>query len=216
MSTFVKICGLKDERDVEAAIAAGADAIGFVFAESVRRVTPEQARDACAAVPPDVRRVAVMLHPANDEWREVLDVFAPDVLQTDVEDFESLEVPESVERWPVVRESRGGTPLPLWEGPLWEGPLWEGRPGPTATFVYEGGKSGAGETVDWERAAEVAEQGRMILAGGLHSGNVAQAIEQVGPFGVDVSSGVELAPGEKDPRLVQEFISAAKAVERKL
>ncbi len=216
MRTFVKICGLKDERDAEAAVAAGADAIGFVFAESVRRVTPEQARDACVAVPSDVRRVAVMLHPANDEWREVLEVFEPDVLQTDIEDFASLDVPESVERWPVIREGR------------WEGQLWERRPaaiGPSRlscdrpshdTFIYEGSKSGAGETVDRRRAAEVAEQGRMILAGGLHSGNVTQAIEEVGPFGVDVSSGVESAPGRKDPRLIQEFVSAAKAVEKKL
>ncbi len=215
MRTFVKICGLKNERDVEAAVAAGADAIGFVLAESVRRVTPEQARDACVAAPSDVRRVAVMLHPTNDEWREVLEVFEPDVLQTDIEDFASLDVPESVERWPVVREGRGETPLPLWEGSLWEGRLWEGRPGPT-TFVYEGRKSGAGETVDWQQAAEVAGQGRMILAGGLNNGNVAQAIEEVGPFGVDVSSGVESAPGQKDPRLIQEFVSAAKAVEKKL
>ena len=223
MRTFVKICGLKNERDVVAAVAAGADAIGFVFAESVRRVTPEQARDACVAAPSDVRRVAVMLHPTNDEWREVLEVFEPDVLQTDIEDFASLDVPESVERWPVFREGRGEAPLPLWEGSLWEGHLWEGhlwegRPGPTApaTFVYEGRKSGAGETVDWQQAAAVAEQGRMILAGGLNSGNVAQAIEEVGPFGVDVSSGVESAPGQKDPRLIQEFVSAAKAVEKKL
>ncbi len=212
MSTFVKICGLRNERDVEAAVAAGADAIGFVFAESLRRVTPEQARDACEAVPSDVRRVAVMLHPANDEWREVLDVFEPDVLQTDIEDFASLDVPQSVERWPVVREEL------LWERrPAAIGP---GRPSHKTplppTFVYEGAKSGAGETVDWQRAAGLAGQGRMILAGGLDSGNVAQAIEQVGPFGVDVSSGVESAPGRKDPRLIQEFINAAKAVERTL
>ncbi len=215
MSTFVKICGLRDERDVATAVAAGADAIGFVFAESVRRITPEQASNACEAVPSDVRRVAVMLHPGNDKWREVLDVFKPDVLQTDVEDFGNLDVPGSVERWPVIREDRGETPLPLWEGSLWEGRSQDGRLGPT-TFVYEGGKSGAGETVDWNRAAEVAEQGRMILAGGLHSGNVAQAIEEVRPFGVDVSSGVESTPGRKDPRLIQEFVSAAKAVEKKL
>ncbi len=207
MRTFVKICGLNNERDAEAAVAAGADAIGFVFAESVRRVTPEQARDACAAVPSDVRRVAVMLHPANDEWRVVLEVFEPDVLQTDLEDFASLDVPESVERWPVIREGHSWERRPAAIGP--------GRPSHD-TFVYEGGKSGAGETVDWRRAAEVAEQGRMILAGGLHSGNVVQAIEEVGPFGVDVSSGVESAPGRKDPRLIQEFVSAAKAVEKRL
>lgn len=196
MSLLVKICGLREARHVRAAVEAGADALGFVFAESVRRVTPEAASSISEDVPSGVRRVAVMLHPSNEDWLSVLRRFSPDVLQTDVEDFEALDVPMSVECWPVCREGRA-TPV-------------------TGTYLYEGRKSGRGETVDWSRAAELAGNGQMILAGGLGPSNVAGAIATVRPFGVDVSSGVESSPGKKDPRLIREFISAARAAENEL
>ena len=197
MTLLIKICGLRDEQQVAAAVAAGADAVGFVFAESTRQVTPQRAQIISATVPAAVKRVAVMLHPDNEAWLEVLRVFAPDVLQTDAEDFAALDVPDSVERWPVFRE---------------------GRMPPTidTTYVYEGATSGRGETVDWSAAARVAENGRMILAGGLGPGNVADAIAAVRPKGVDVSSGVETSPGTKDPQLINEFINAARAAEKSL
>lgn len=197
MSIFVKICGLRNEEHVNAAVLAGADAVGFVFAESVREISPAEAAAISASVPTHVKRVAVMLHPANDEWQEVLKVFSPDVLQTDVEDFGSLDVPDSVERWPVYREGRSA-------------------PDTQATFVFEGAKSGQGESVDWSKAAKIAECGQMILAGGLGAFNVADAISIVRPFGVDVSSAVESAPGQKDAALINEFVSAAKAAEKNL
>ena len=87
MSLLVKICGMTDEQAVDAAVSAGADAVGFVFAESPRRITPQQARSISKDISPGVLRVAVMLHPDNDEWQEVLDVFQPDVLQTDAGRF---------------------------------------------------------------------------------------------------------------------------------
>ena len=197
MSVFVKICGLSDPEHVHAAIDAGADAVGFVFAESVRRITPVEAATVSAHVPPHIKRVAVMLHPTNDEWQEVLREFTPDVLQTDAEDFASLDVPESIERWPVFREGKG-------------------QPETRNTYVYEGKKSGQGASVDWSRAATLACDGNMILAGGLAAGNVAAAIATVRPYGVDVSSAVESAPGQKDARMINEFVSAAKAAEKDL
>lgn len=197
MSLLVKICGLRDKRHVAVAIEAGAAAVGFVFAESSRRVTPELARSISDAVPRSVKRVAVMLHPANDEWQHVLQQFEPDVLQTDAEDFDGLEIPASVECWPVYREGQS-------------------MPDVAGTWVYEGPKSGQGETVDWSAAARLARSRGMILAGGLGPGNVAAAIQRVRPSGVDVSSGVESAPGQKDSRLIKEFISAAKAAEKDL
>ena len=196
MSLLVKICGLSEAAHVIAATEAGADALGFVFAASPRQVTPEHARTISEDVSSRLKRVAVMLHPSNEEWLRVLKLFSPDVLQTDAEDFDSLDVPMSVECWPVHREG-GSQPA-------------------DGTFVYEGRKSGQGETVDWSAAAALAKTGQMILAGGLAPGNVAKAIETVQPFGVDVSSGVEAAPGEKDPDLVREFISAVRAAEKKL
>lgn len=194
MSLLVKICGMTDRQAVDAAIRAGADAVGFVFAESPRRITPEQARSISSDISPGVLRVAVMLHPDNDAWQEVLDVFQPDVLQTDATDFDYLDVPPNIRRWPVIREGDTVSTMP-------------------SQFVYEGRSSGKGETIDWDLAAKLARRGRMILAGGLHAGNVGPALVRVRPFGVDVSSAVESAPGRKDPRRIREFINAVRTAQ---
>lgn len=191
MSLVVKICGLRSAAEVAVAVDAGASAIGFVFAESVRQVTPEEAANAARNLPDGVVRVAVMRHPTNDEWQAVLEGFEPDVLQTDAVDFESLDVPPFVRRWPVIREGADGEVPDI--------------------FLYEGEDSGQGETVDWQHAATLARRGRMILAGGLDPGNVAEAVRIVRPYGVDVSSGVEMLPGRKDPVMIREFIRAARA-----
>ena len=84
------------------------------------------------------------------------------------------------------------------------------------TWLFEGARSGQGETVDWSHAAELAKRGKMILAGGLAPDNVADAIATVRPFGVDVSSGVESSPGQKSSQRILEFIDAARAAERLL
>lgn len=194
MSVFVKICGLTDADGVAVAVDAGANAVGFVFAESVRQVTPAQARTATENCPPGIRRVAVMRHPSNDDWQAVLEEFAPDVLQTDAADFAELDVPGTVTRLPVIRQ----------------GETFESRPD---LFLYEGEDSGTGETVDWSKAAEIARSGRMILAGGLSPDNVADAIERVRPWGVDASSALESAPGVKDPDRIRKFVGAVRAAE---
>ena len=137
--------------------------------------------------------------------------FRPDVLQTDAEDYASLDVPDYIERWPVYREQKM---VSVTVSVTVSGTVTDTVP--DTVFVYEGAKSGAGETVDWARAAEVARQGNMILAGGLDADNVAEAIARVKPYGVDVSSGVESAPGQKDPDLIRAFISAARAAEKNL
>lgn len=194
MKRLVKICGLRDAAGVDAAVAAGADALGFVFAESVRRISPGEAASLSARVPRGVLRVAVMRQPAAELWREVVTAFRPDVLQTDAADFASLEVPASIVRWPVIRETDNVDNARLPE-----------------TFVYEGTASGRGQRVDWRRAARYARKGRMILAGGLDCDNVREAIARVTPFGLDVSSGVESAPGVKDPRLIGAFVRAVRS-----
>ncbi len=194
MTLLIKICGMTDIAAVEAAVDAGADAIGFVFAESPRRVSVQHAAAISADVPSGIKRVAVMLHPSNDDWLQVKSEFEPDVLQTDLADFEYLEVPGEIEKWPVLRE--GAMPAD------------DGLP---EMFVYEGTASGSGDTVDWRLAAQLAKRGRMILAGGLSIENVTAAIRQVAPFGVDVSSGVESAPGKKDTAKISAFIDAVRA-----
>lgn len=214
---LVKICGLGSAEQVQAAVEAGADAVGFVFARSVRRVTPGEAARFAADVPPGVRRVAVMLHPSNSEWQDVLQGFGPDVLQTDAEDFDDLDVPGSVERWPVYREGNRVPDTLFPKKNRVSGTSFGEKNRVSGTvFLYEGAKSGQGETVDWERAAALARRGNMILAGGLGVGNVAEAVRTVKPWGVDVSSAVESAPGRKDPRLIEQFIKAARAAEQGL
>lgn len=200
MSVLVKICGLSEKHHVADAVEAGADALGFVFAQSPRRVTPTAARSIAEDVPAHIRRVAVMLHPSNEEWLAVLENFAPDVLQTDAADFKGLDVPEQVERWPVYRQGGEG----------------QCEPDTTNVYVYEGPKSGKGETVDWSAAARLASHGNMVLAGGLRPDNVAKAIRTVRPFGIDASSGLESAPGRKDSDRIRDFISAARAAEKTL
>lgn len=197
MSVFIKICGLRTADDVAAAAVAGANAVGFVFAESVRKVTPQQAKAATKAIASDVLRVAVMCHPSNDDCRAMLDEFEPDVVQTDADDFAGLDIPGDIDCWPVIRE--GGENIE-----------------PPNVYVYEGPKSGSGKSVDWTRAATIADHGLMILAGGLAEDNVREAIRSVRPWGVDVSSGVESLPGYKDYELIRRFVSAVRAAEKEL
>lgn len=193
MSLWIKICGLTSTDAVNAAVEAGADAIGFVFAPSKRRVSAEQARELSVHMPKRTTRVAVMQHPTQAQLDDVLATFKPDVVQTDAEDVAALVVPTHVQITPVVRAG-GAIPQPLPSRLLFEGPV-----------------SGTGEVGDWNRAAQLAARTQLILAGGLNVANVAQAIARVRPFGVDVSSGVESAPGVKDVRKIQEFVQAARA-----
>ena len=193
MSVFVKICGLTDERAVCTAIDAGADAVGFVFHEqSPRNLSLTDAVRLGNLIPDVVKKVAVTMHPDESLWQRIQEALEPDVLQTDFDDFEYLRVQAEVEKWPVLRE--GSVPQELPD-----------------VFVYEGRQSGQGETVDWEIAASLSRRGRMILAGGLSTENIAEAVAKVSPFGVDVSSAVESAPGVKDPGMIRAFIDAAKA-----
>ena len=192
MAIWVKICGLTTRDAVEAAVAAGADAVGFVFAPSKRRVTPSLARELAQDVPRRIPRVAVMLHPTQSQLDEVCASFQPDVLQTDVEDLQTLRVPMGLAVMPVVR-SGGGV-------------------GPYSRILFEGPVSGVGSTSDWNLAVQLARTTQLVLAGGLNAANIADAIAAVRPFGVDVSSGVEAAPGIKDPARIHEFVRRARAV----
>ena len=190
---WIKICGMTGAAAVAAALEARVDAIGFVFAESVRRLTPARALELARPARARVRCVAVMRHPSQSALDEVLEVFAPDVLQTDLSDFERLDLPAALERLPVVRAGKA-VPARL-----------PGR------VLFEGPRSGSGSVSDWKAARGLARRTELVLAGGLRAGNVAAAIEAVQPFGVDVSSGVELEPGIKSPAEIERFVGAVRA-----
>lgn len=193
MSLWVKICGLTSREGIEAAIEAGADAIGFVFAPSKRRVNAQQATELTRSVPDRITRVAVMQHPAQALVDEVWSIFRPDVLQTDAEDLDALVIPAGLAVLPVFRG--GKEPACLLP----------------ARLLFEGPVSGTGVTADWKTAAALAVRTQLVLAGGLNAANVAEAVRGVRPFGVDVSSGVEREPGVKDPAKIIEFVRAARA-----
>ena len=128
---WIKVCGLTTRAAVEAAVAAGVNAIGFVFAPSKRQVTAAQAAELAQGVPSSVVRIAVTQHPTQSLVDEVWSVFKPDVLQTDAEDLSGLQIPAGLKVLPVIRAGKT-LPTPMPERLLFEGPV-----------------SGTGETADW-------------------------------------------------------------------
>lgn len=194
MSLFIKICGINEVEAGLVAANSGADAVGFVFADSPRQVSPRQAIAISGELPPAILRVAVFRRPEQAEIEAVLEEFTPDVVQADVASLEGM---EGFPTLPVFRDGEAAVP----DG---------GR------FLFEGPVSGVGQIVDLARASGMARLGEMILAGGLRPDNVGRAISAVRPFGVDVSSGVETAPGAKDPSLIRSFVAAARTAEERL
>lgn len=202
MRIFVKICGLSTPRAVSEALHAGADAIGFVFAESPRQVTPKRAAQLCRDVSPAIIRVAVMRNPTQDEWQRVADEFAPDWLQTEAGDFARLDLADGISRLPVFRDTPDLDLAAFNREEL---------------LLFEAGVSGQGVQADWQRAGQlVAGMGagrQLVLAGGLTPENVGAAIATVRPYGVDVSSGVESRRGVKDPDRIAAFMAAVRQAE---
>jgi phosphoribosylanthranilate isomerase len=188
---WIKICGMTTPEAVAAALDSRVDAIGFVFAKSVRQVTLEVAVRLAEPARGRVRCVAVTRHPQQQDIDEVLKVFKPDVLQTDAADLRSLKLPGQLELLPVFRGAQDeNNSLPR-------------------RLLFEGPSSGTGVPCDWTAARRVARRAELVLAGGLNPGNVASAIAEVLPFGVDVSTGVEVRPGVKSPAEIANFVTAA-------
>jgi phosphoribosylanthranilate isomerase len=189
---WIKICGMTTPEAVEACLAAGVDAIGFVFAESVRQVTPAKAASLAAPARGRVVCTAVTRHPTQQAVDEIIEVFQPDLLQTDVADLRGLRLPQQLSLLPVFRR-------------------WNGAAHPVPPrLLFEGHTSGSGMPADWVSASQLARKSELILAGGLNATNVATAIAAVNPFGVDVSSGVEERPGIKSQAEIARFVSAAR------
>jgi phosphoribosylanthranilate isomerase len=190
---FIKICGMTTPDAVRAALACEVDAIGFVFATSVRQVSATVARELAAPARHKVACVAVTRHPSRADVDEILRDFKPDILQTDIEDIETLDLPKELSVLPVMRPGSQAA-CALARRVLFEGPV-----------------SGSGQTTDWDAAAELARRTEVILAGGLSPDNVAEALKHVRPYGVDVSSGVESAPGVKSTEKIERFVAAARS-----
>jgi phosphoribosylanthranilate isomerase len=189
---ILKICGITNAEDAAAAIQAGATAIGFNFyLRSPRYIAPEQA--AAIATLPGVRRVGVFVDETRERVEEIARIARLDVAQLHGDEAPSA-YPRSVTVWKAARVTNGFDwarydELPA-EALLLDGPA-------------------NGQTFDWNIVS--ARKQRIILAGGLDASNVALAISIVHPWGVDVCSRIESAPGRKDHRKMIEFLQAAKA-----
>lgn len=197
----VKICGLCRPQDVTAAAAAGADALGLVFvAASARRVTPDQAARLMQVVPPFVERVGLFMDADADAVRTVLAAVPLSLLQFHGSEDGAycgqfgLRYVKAVSAQDMsVAEAEAAFP---------------DAAGILVDSHRPGGMGGTGRTADWNRLA--AGRLPLVLAGGLTPDNVARAVRTVRPWAVDVSSGVESAPGVKDAAAIRRFIEQAK------
>ena len=190
----VKVCGITCPEDAQMAVQLGADALGFIFAPSPRQIRPDEAREITRTVPPFVKTVGVFVNESPPVVREIMAFCGLDLIQFHGE--ESPEVckefmPRAIKAFRV----RDGSVLPLirpFQGRI--------RAALLDTFSHES-RGGTGQIFDWDIAL-TAKGMRIpvILSGGLNPSNIREAIFKVGPFAVDVNSGIEKRPGKKRTR----------------
>jgi phosphoribosylanthranilate isomerase len=205
--TWIKMCGMTRAEDALAAAEAGADAVGFVFADSPRKVEPSVARAIGRVLPPHVLRFGVFVDEAPATIGHIIEEAGLDRVQ--LHGFEE----------PMVREVAGTRMVKAFrvvdESVLEEIRSWS----PDFFFLDTFSRrvaGGTGETFDWSIAKRAAALGRLVLAGGLEPGNVGRALREVRPFGVDVSSGVEDSPGRKNAEKMRAFVQAVRDADRLL
>lgn len=204
----IKICGITNSEDAAVAVSAGADALGFIlYRKSPRFVEPAVARAIIAGLPPFVLPIGVFVNEDAGVVRSLMDECGFALVQ--LHGDESASYCQTLGR-PALKALRlkdRSTFLALAE--------FQGRANIRGFLIdafSDQAYGGTGQTVDWTLAAEAARSAPILLAGGLTPSNVAEAIQLVRPYGVDVSSGVEASPGKKDHAKVRAFIAAARLV----
>ncbi len=212
--TTVKICGLRTEEHALAALEAGADFLGFIFAPSRRQVQPETVASIVAAVRAApggdrIRCVGVFVNESAERMVEIARIAGLDTLQLSGDEpiaiLDTLrQLAPDLEVIKALRLTGSDDEVPWLDAPVSIRLLIDAH--------VPGSYGGAGVVGDWQQAAQLARQRQVLLAGGLHPGNVAQAIAEVQPWGVDVSSGVE-TEGTKDSAKIRSFIATVRAIE---
>lgn len=199
---FVKVCGVTSEEDALLAVAMGADAVGFVFAPSRRQVAPQRAAEIVRRLPAEIVTVGVF----RDETRErvVETAHRAHLRAVQLHGHESPADTHWIHQRVslIIKAFAAGDPQ-----------LDHADEYAADAFLIDSATPGSGEVFDWSLAEGAPSNRRIILAGGLTPENVADAIRVVRPWGVDVSTGVEAAPGRKDARKMRAFVEAAKAAE---
>lgn len=204
--TRIKVCGITNASDAAAAVAAGADAIGVIFAPSPRQVTLAQAAAALAGVPPLVARVGVFVDATPEEISVAVEACGLTAVQ-----FSGTETPAACRAAsrPVIKALRVGTDF----GSESMEP-YRGYAAALLLDTYVTGKAGGtSQTFDWQRAGEYPGWASVFVAGGLNPSNVSACIAALRPYAVDVSSGVEARPGIKDHDKVRAFCAAVRAAD---
>jgi phosphoribosylanthranilate isomerase len=201
---LVKICGITRAEDAAIAVEAGAGALGFVFwPGSPRHVSVDQARAIVNELPALVTAVGVFVNQGCDEVNRIADQARLGAVQLhgDETPDDAARMDRPVIKAVTVNETSDPEGLAAWP--------------PVVTLLVDAPdpvrRGGTGRTADWDAAARLAAHRRVMLAGGLNADNVAEAVSRVDPFGVDVSSGVESAPGVKDPTRIRALFAALKA-----
>jgi phosphoribosylanthranilate isomerase len=200
--TKIKVCGITEERDAIEAVHFGVDAVGFVFwKRSPRYISPREAGRIAAKLPPFVTRVGVFVDETPDAVMDAVYAAGLTALQ-----FHGEETPEQCRRFTVSWYKA----FPM--GPDFD-PESLSRYACT-TYLLDGpageARGGSGRVADWTAASAARRFGRIILAGGLDPGNVAEAIETARPYAVDVSSGIEVVPGKKDIDKLEELVTRVR------
>ena len=223
--TWVKICGTTNLGDAEAAVAAGADALGFIFAESPRRIAPAEARAIIAQLPAQVEKVGVFVDEDFERVWHIVDEAGLTAVQ-----LHGHETPRGVRRMlefrAVDKPEEKAQPkifkaIPVGGDPYAATRYVNGGEQMLAGVLLDSGggraPGGTGVAFDWKKSEdfvfELGQRFRLILAGGLGPDNVSEAIATLHPWGVDVVSGVEREPGKKDPEKVKAFVKAAKCAQ---
>jgi phosphoribosylanthranilate isomerase len=196
---FVKICGITNEEDALLAVAMGADAVGFIFAPSPRQMSPDDVRDIVKRLPDDIVTVGVFRNEMPERVVEIMQRTSLEAAQLHGRE------PLSDVRW--IRERVGVVIQGVTAG---EDAFTRASGSPADVILIDGPQPGSGTVFDWSLAEGAPSGVKILLAGGLAPENVAAAIRKVHPWGVDVSTGVERAPGRKDPVKVRRFVEEAK------
>jgi phosphoribosylanthranilate isomerase len=199
----VKICGITNIEDALLAVRYGADAIGFVFAESPRRITPQAAASITKQLPPFVSKVGVFVDELRSIVHDICEMCGLDTVQLHGE--ESPEYAGSLKP-AVIKSIRIKDDASLKAMQSYHASAY-------LLDTYDDAlRGGTGRTFDWSLAKKAKKHGLVILSGGLTPENVREAVEAVKPYAVDVSSGIEEKPGKKDEKKLKEFIKQAKCV----
>jgi len=203
----VKICGITNYQDASNAVTLGVDAIGFIFAPSPRKITPEKARDIICAIPPFVKTVGVFVNEDPATIRQIIQFCGLDLVQLHGDELPDL----CHELMPyTIKAFR-----PKDEKDLSAIRHYVERIRALLFDTYsEEKRGGTGKTFDWNLAIKGKELGvPVILAGGLTPSNIETAISTVRPFAVDVNSGVEERPGKKSPALMKRLMETIKGID---